>query len=112
MKFKTTRNSAVDVALNEIIDMLGVFLESITIKDTVFNPFAGVEIEVYKDAIEVRYADSITLALYKDGTFNVYETNHLFRGMANTINESEVDNDSLKNNVITILSYFDFNKDF
>lgn len=86
MKFKTTRNDAVDAALNVIIDVLGVFPEGITIKDTVFKPSDAVEIEVYKDVIEVRYLDSITLALYNDGTFNAYETNHLFRGMAVTIN--------------------------
>lgn len=112
MKFKTTRNDAVDAALNVIIDTLGVFPEGITIKDTVFKPSDAVEIEVYKDVIEVRYSDSITLALYRDGTFNAYETNHLFRGMAYTINESVADEDSLENNLKTILSHFDFNKDF
>ena len=112
MKFKTTRNDAVDAAFNLIIEVLGEFPEGVTIKDTVFKSSDAVEIEVYKDVVEVRYLDSITLALYNDGTFNAYETNPLFRGMAYVINKIEADKDSLENNLKTILSHFDFNKDF
>lgn len=112
MKFKTTRNAAVDAALNVIIDTSGAFPEGVTIKDTVFKPSDAVENEVYKDVIEVRYADSIILALYNDGTFSVYETKPLFRGIAYVINKIEADKDSLENNLKTILSHFDFNKDF
>lgn len=112
MKFKTTRNDAVDAALNLIIEVLGEFPEGVTIKDTVLKSSNVVEIEVYKDVVEVRYLDAITLALYNDGTFNAYETNNFFRGMADTINESVADKDSLENNLRIILSRFDFNKDF
>lgn len=116
MKFKPTRNAAVDAAvdaaLNVIIDALGVFPEGVNIKDTVFKSSDAVEIEVYKDVVEVSYLDAITLSLYNDGTLNAYETNPLFRGMAYVINKIEADKDSLENNLKTILSHFYFNKDF